>query len=87
MNFHRLSEAIAEKNGYHKTLTGELAPIEWQRGNQQLVIDYCKNDVLIEAETLKRLLNGTLIDPNDGQLLQYSEWNLLDERNFSHRTR
>lgn len=62
---------IAKANGYQKTLTGEQAPIEWQRGDKQLVIDYCKNDVLIEAETLKRLLAGTLIDPNTGSILVY----------------
>lgn len=62
---------IAEANGYQKTLTGEQAPIEWQRGNHKLVTDYCKNDVVIEAETLKRLLQGTLIDPNTGNQLLY----------------
>lgn len=62
---------IAKANGYQKTLTGEQAPIEWQRGNQQIVIDYCKNDARIEAETLKRLLQGTLIDPNTGEILRH----------------
>jgi hypothetical protein len=57
--------AIAEKNGCRKTLSGELAPIEWQRGNHQLVIDYCKNDVQVEAKMLRLLLQGELIDPND----------------------
>jgi hypothetical protein len=62
---------IAQANGYQKTLSGELAPIEWQRANHQLVIDYCKNDALIEAETLKRLLQGSLIDPNTGKTLRH----------------
>jgi hypothetical protein len=64
---------IAEANGYAKTMSGENAPIEWQRGNRQQVIDYCINDVLIEAETLKRLLLGTLVDPNTGKLLKWEE--------------
>jgi DEAD/DEAH box helicase domain-containing protein len=62
---------IAAANGYQKTLSGEQAPIEWQRGNHQQVIEYCKNDVLIEAETLKRLLQGALIDPNTGKTLRH----------------
>jgi hypothetical protein len=60
---------IAEANGYQKTLSGELAPIEWQKGRNDKVLAYCRNDVLIEAETLKRLMQGTLIDPNTGQIL------------------
>lgn len=63
--------SIAKGNGYEKTLTGEQAPIEWQRGNKRLVLDYCENDVRIEAETLKRLLLGELIDPNTGDKLLY----------------
>jgi hypothetical protein len=46
-------------------------PIEWQRGNKEVVIDYCKNDVRIEAMTLQRLLQGTLMDPNTGNSLLY----------------
>jgi hypothetical protein len=62
---------IATANGYEKTLSGEEAPIEWQKGNKEKVIKYCENDVRIEAETLKRLLLGTLIDPNTKQLLKH----------------
>jgi hypothetical protein len=62
---------IAMANGYGKTLTGEQAPIEWQRGNKQLLIDYCKNNVCSAAETLKRLMRGALIDPNTGNILVY----------------
>jgi hypothetical protein len=62
---------IANANGYQKTLSGEQAPIEWQRGNKEVVIDYCKNDVRIAAMTLQRLLQETLMDPNTGNLLLY----------------
>lgn len=55
---------IAKANGYEKTLSGELAPIEWQQGNHQKVIDYCKNDVLIEARIMRLFLRGQLLDPN-----------------------
>ena len=63
--------AITAANDLVKTLSGEQAPIEWQRGNKQLVIDYCRNDVRIEALTLKLLLEGELIDPNTGEKLHY----------------
>jgi hypothetical protein len=63
--------SICDKNGQEKTLTGELAAIYWQQGRRQKVIDYCKNDVRIEAEILKLLLQGELIDPNTGNKLLY----------------
>lgn len=62
-------ERLAKANGYEKTLSGELAPIEWQKGREDIVLAYCQNDVLIEAETLRRLMQGTLIDPNTDQIL------------------
>lgn len=62
---------ISTSNGYSKTLGGEQAPIEWQRGNKRLVLDYCANDVRIEAKTLTLLLQGELIDPNTGDKLMY----------------
>lgn len=61
-------DVISKVNGYAKTLSGELAPIEWQRGERQKVIDYCCHDVQIEALTLLKLERGELIDPNTGQV-------------------
>jgi hypothetical protein len=56
--------------GMIKTGHGELAPIMWQRGDEQGVVDYCENDAKIEAGVAKLLLNGELIDPNTGNLLR-----------------
>lgn len=70
--------SIGEANGIEKTLSGEKAPIEWQKGNSQTVIDYCINDARIEAEALKRLLLGTLLDPNTNQPLTHGGIECLD---------
>jgi hypothetical protein len=63
-------DSITKANGMIKTGHGELAPIMWQRGDEQGVIDYCENDSLIEGGVAKLLLNGELIDPNTGNLLR-----------------
>lgn len=57
-------DRITRANGMEKTGRGDLAPILWQQGKKREVLDYCKNDALIEAKVLKLLLNGELIDPN-----------------------
>lgn len=61
--------ALAEANGMAKTGTGELAPVLWQRGKHQEVIDYCLQDVKITVEILQLGLAGELTDPNTGKLL------------------
>lgn len=64
------SADIVEANGMEKTGDGALAPVKWQKGERKWVLDYCHNDVFIERETLKLLLQGTLKDPNNSQVLQ-----------------
>ena len=63
-------DAIARANGMAKTGSGELAPKLWQQGKRQEVIDYCLHDVAITRDTLKLGLEGKLVDPNTGNLLQ-----------------
>lgn len=64
-------DAITQANGMSKTGRGDLAPILWQQGKQQEVIDYCRNDAWIEREVLRLLLAGELIDPNTGEKLHW----------------
>jgi hypothetical protein len=63
-------DAIAKANGMAKTGTGELAPIMWQRGQKQEVIDYCLNDVRVTTAILELGLAGELADPNTGKKLR-----------------
>lgn len=63
-------DAIAKANGKAKTGSGELAPILWQQGRHQEVIDYCKTDVELTSWILDLGLAGELIDPNTGNKLQ-----------------
>ena len=47
-----------------KTGTGELAPINWQRGKIGNVIDYCLEDVRLTKRLIDRVLRlGILQDP------------------------
>lgn len=58
----RTLDAIAVSNlGARKTMHGELAPVEWQRGNRGGVIDYCMRDVVLTLRLLERL--PALVDP------------------------
>jgi hypothetical protein len=63
-------DAIAKANGMAKTGSGELAPVLWQQGKEQQVIDYCEMDIAITAAMLDLGLAGELIDPNTGDKLQ-----------------
>lgn len=66
-------DAIAKANGMAKTASGELAPVMWQRGQRQEVIDYCLMDIKITKAMLDLGLAGELIDPNTGRKLQLRE--------------
>jgi hypothetical protein len=63
-------DSIAQANGLTpKSMDGGMAPIQWQKGNYQQVIDYCLGDVEITSELLNLGLSGKLIDPNTGKLI------------------
>lgn len=58
-------ENLAQSNlGVGKTGNGALAPMLWQEGKHEEVIEYCRHDVVLT----KRLLESWqhLKDPNDG---------------------
>lgn len=63
-------DAIARANGEAKTGSGALAPQLWQQRKFQEVIDYCLHDVQITKKILHLELDGKLVDPNTGKLLQ-----------------
>lgn len=61
--------SLAKENGMAKTGSGELAPVLWQQGQYQEVIDYCLMDVKITHELLLLGWAGDLVDPNTGKKL------------------
>ena len=67
-------ESISQSNGTAKTGQGALAPVLWQQGKKQEVIDYCINDVLITEKILELGLAGALVDPNTGNKLQLASF-------------
>lgn len=53
-----------------KTGNGASAPIWWQLGQKEKVVNYCLNDVKLTAQLFERITNNKpLIDPNTGQAL------------------
>ncbi len=62
--------SIAQANGAAKTGSGALAPVLWQQGKKQEVVDYCINDVLVTEKILQFGLAEKLVDPNTGSKLQ-----------------
>jgi hypothetical protein len=63
-------DTIAKANGMAKSGSGELAPVLWQQGQEQAVVDYCLHDVAITKAMLDLGLAGKLVDPNTGDLLK-----------------
>jgi hypothetical protein len=70
-------DAIVRANGMAKTGHGELAPMLWQQGKRQEVIDYCLNDVRITRSILELGLKGELKDPNTGKMLKLKSLDLV----------
>lgn len=71
---------IAEANlRINKTLSGESAAIEWQKGNQKKVVNYCLQDVRILRELYfkfngqKSFSREGLIDPTTSKRLTRSD--------------
>jgi hypothetical protein len=61
----------------NKTSTGELAPVLWQKGKKQKVIDYCLNDVKILKELYFLFIKGELYDPTNGRKLPYQKGSFI----------
>ena len=63
-------EAFAQTNlgGTGKSMTGAMAPVWWQRGLREHVIDYCLQDVNLTRRLLDRLIHkGELTSPLTGK--------------------
>lgn len=65
--------AIAKANNMSKTEDGANAPVLWQQGKRQQVIDYCKTDVDILRNVHLLLEQDKLINPNTGSPFEYTE--------------
>jgi len=65
-------EALSERcNGPKKSGDGALAPILWQQGRKQEVIDYCKNDIVMTTAIARFYnLNGGMVPGVTGELLR-----------------
>ena len=60
--------AAANLTGAGKSMTGAMAPVWWQRGQRERVIDYCMQDANLTRRLLDRLLHkGELVSPLDGR--------------------
>jgi hypothetical protein len=60
--------AAANLTGAGKSMAGDMAPVWWQRGQRERVIDYCLQDVNLTRRLLDRLLHkGELVSPLDGR--------------------
>jgi hypothetical protein len=54
--------------GERKTGSGASAPIWWQLGEKEKVIEYCENDVRITKDLFQKIIAGEpLIDPHTGE--------------------
>ena len=63
----KLDDLARVNLGRSKTEDGANAPILWQRGERERVIEYCFNDCEITAEIFKLIeTRGFLLNPYDG---------------------
>ena len=56
--------------GIAKTSHGALAPVWWQQGKRGKVIDYCLNDVWMEAQLLQWIIGGGLVARRDFEAIR-----------------
>lgn len=61
--------AILNKVG-RKPNSGFYAPLMWQQGREQEVIDYCLHDVEMVRQVLYRAVEGKLVHPISGELIK-----------------
>lgn len=51
-----------------KTMNGDLAPVEWQKGNRVKVMDYCSQDVALTRDLYEfAMKHGYVLDPKNGR--------------------
>ena len=76
-------EAFARANlgGASKSMSGDMAPVWWQRGQHERVIDYCLQDVNLTRRLLDRLIQkGELASPLTGKPIRPAIPPELDRR-------
>ena len=68
-------DAVCSINlGIKKTGSGADAPLLWQDGEYQQVIDYCMNDIKMTKTLFDKILyEGGLVDPKRNQFLQLAK--------------
>ena len=72
---HGLDACCAANFGIHKTHNGALAPIDWQRGNIGIVIDYCLHDVRMTKLLLDKIIaEGQITSPTDPEVMLDIKW-------------
>ena len=63
---------IAQANGLGgKSGHGAEAPLQWQRGEYDAVIDYCLHDVTLTRQIYELMSNNLLVDPITGAPLHH----------------
>jgi hypothetical protein len=62
-------DAISKANGFAKTGDSAIAPLLWQRGEKQRVVDCAMIDCDVTSAILDLGLAGQLVDPNTGNKL------------------
>lgn len=66
-----LDAVMQETFGLAKTGHGAMAPVWWQQGHHSKVIDYCLNDVWLEAKLCLHMLGGGLVKAAGKESLQF----------------
>jgi hypothetical protein len=62
---------MQETFGLAKTGHGAMAPVWWQQGHHSKVIDYCLNDVWLEAKLCLYMRNGGLVKAAGKEPIQF----------------
>ena len=66
-----LDAVMQETFGLAKTGHGAMAPVWWQQGHHSKVIDYCLNDVWLEAKLCLYMRNGGLVKAAGKEPIQF----------------
>jgi hypothetical protein len=77
-------ENLAQANlGIGKSGTGELAPVLWQQGRYEEVINYCLHDIKLTKRLYCLFLSKRLYDPTNGRRLPYrgGDWTKIKTNN------
>lgn len=81
---YTLNEVARVNLGLTKSLTGELAPVLWQRKEIGKVVRYCSRDVSITKKLFERIIsrNGLLDDTNSERVLNVPLPKSLDKKSL-----